>query len=117
MMNIAQAVAQAIAPAIEAGRSGVSVFLDAGLIGLILTNSGLLIKALTDRKVIKTALETAALAVKREKDSDIANGQAENPMCQKHGEAIAGLVQFKGSSEEALRRIEGKVDRLLERHQ
>ena len=49
MMNIAQAVAQAA----EAGKSGISVFLDAGLIGLILTNSGLLIKALIDRKAVK----------------------------------------------------------------
>ncbi|MCJ7643877.1 MAG: hypothetical protein MUP28_05305 [Candidatus Aminicenantes bacterium] len=34
---------------------------------------------------------------------------------REHGEAIAGLVEFKESTGTALTRIEGKVDRLLER--
>jgi hypothetical protein len=52
-------VAQAAMPAIEAGKSGISIFLDAGVIGLIITNSALLIKALIDRR-----------AVKKEKDAE-----------------------------------------------
>jgi hypothetical protein len=34
---------------------------------------------------------------------------------REHGEAIASLVEFKESTGTALTRIEGKVDRLLER--
>jgi hypothetical protein len=52
MMYIAQVASQAA----EAGKSGISVFLDAGVIGLILTNSFLLIKAWIDRKAVKKAL-------------------------------------------------------------
>ena len=35
--------------------------------------------------------------------------------CREHGEAIASLIEFKGNTEKTLIRIEGKVDRLLER--
>jgi hypothetical protein len=83
MMLLVQAAAQAI----ETGRSS-SIFLDAGTIGLILTNSGLLIKALLDRKVIKAALDTAALAVKREKDAD---ADATEKPCINHGDRLVVL--------------------------
>ncbi len=52
MLPIAQAAVQAA----EAGRSGISIFLDAGVVGLILTNSALLVKAMVDRKNVKKAL-------------------------------------------------------------
>ena len=48
MMEVAQLAEQA-------GRSG--VFLDAGIIGLIVTNSALLIKALIDRRAVKKEKE------------------------------------------------------------
>jgi len=35
--------------------------------------------------------------------------------CQEHGEAIAGLVQFKETTSEALTKIDGKLDRLIEK--
>lgn len=111
MMHIAQTVAQAV----ETGRSGISVFLDAGTIALILTNSGLLVKALFDRKTIKAALDTAALAVKREKDADPVERPGESETCREHGEAISGLVEFKDNTGKALVRIEDKVDLLLGR--
>jgi len=50
MIGLAQALP-------EVGKSGISVFLDAGVIGLILTNSALLIKALLDRRTVKRAKE------------------------------------------------------------
>jgi hypothetical protein len=113
MMHIAQAAA---AQATEAGRSGVSVVLDAGIIGLIVTNSGLLIKALIDRKAVKAALDVAETAIKEAKDEgDGRLKPGEGPTCREHGEAIASLVEFKGTAADALKRIEGKVDRLLER--
>lgn len=34
---------------------------------------------------------------------------------REHGEAISELKEFRGNAKEALERIEGKVDRLLER--
>jgi len=47
------------------------------------------------------------------------NGNGAKPgageTCRKHGEDIAMLVEFKGNADDALKRIEGKVDRLLER--
>lgn len=71
MMEVAQLAEQA-------GRSGVSVFLDAGIIGLIVTNSGLLIKALIDRR-----------AVKKEKESE-----PQLP-CQTHGDRLTTLEGHK----------------------
>jgi hypothetical protein len=49
--------AQSAIPALEAGKSGIAVFMDAGMIGLVLTNSALLIKALIDRKAVKKQLD------------------------------------------------------------
>ena len=47
------------------------------------------------------------------------NGNGAKPgageTCREHGEDIATLMQFKASCESSLTRIEGKVDRLLER--
>jgi len=112
MMHIAQAAAQAV----ETGKSGISVFLDAGVIGLIITNSGLLVKALVDRKTVKAALGVAETAVKAAKDEGAGRLKpGESPTCREHGETIAGLVQFKGTAELTLGRLENKVDRLLER--
>jgi hypothetical protein len=93
--------AQAAAPAIEAGRSGIAVFLDAGVIGLILTNSGLLIKALIDRRAIKKAKESEG------------PGPGESLICRLRGEAIAALVESKKNTDITLVRLEGKVDQLL----
>lgn len=39
----------------------------------------------------------------------------EGTKCQAHGEAISKLEEFRGNTKDALERIEGKVDRLLER--
>ena len=112
MIHIAQAATQAVGT----GKSGISVFLDAGVIGLILTNSGLLIKAVIDRKAVKSALDVAKAAVSEAKDEgDGRLKPGEGPTCREHGEAIASLVEFKGTAADALKRIEGKVDRLLER--
>jgi hypothetical protein len=101
-MNVLYAAAQAV----EASRPGVSVFLDAGIIGLIVTNSGLLLKALIDRRAVKTALAEV-------KKAGASPGESET--CREHGEDIATLKEFKGGAAEALKRIEGKVDRILER--
>lgn len=99
---LAQA-AQAVAPALEAGKSGMTVFFDAGIIGLIITNSALLLKAMIDRR-----------AVKKAKDAE-GPGPGESATCRAHGEAISKLEEFQGNTKGSLERIEGKVDRLLER--
>lgn len=39
----------------------------------------------------------------------------ESETCREHGEVIASLVEFRGSAGKSLERIEGKVDRILER--
>jgi hypothetical protein len=72
-----QAVQSVAMPAIEAGKSGISIFFDAGVIGLIVTNSAFLIKAFIDRK-----------AVKREKDSE------EERPCSAHAERLVRLESF-----------------------
>jgi len=101
-MNVLQAVSQVA----EVSRPGVSVFLDAGIIGLIVTNSGLLLKALIDRRAVKAALAE----VKKAGDYP-----GESETCREHGEDIATFKEFKSGAAEALKRIEGKVDRILER--
>jgi hypothetical protein len=111
MIELIQAALQTAA----AGKSSLSVVLDAGTIGLILTNSGLLIKALVDRKTIKAALDTAAIAVKREKDADPVGVPGEGKTCREHGESISALEESKKNTSAWLARIDGKVDELLKR--
>lgn len=115
MMNIIQAAAQAV----ETGKSGISIFLDAGVIGLIITNIGLLIKGGMDRKTIKQALELRQIK-EDDKDNEATeygpNPRAgESEICREHGEAIAKLTESEGNMKDSLKRIEYKVDRILER--
>lgn len=35
--------------------------------------------------------------------------------CREHGEAIAGLVQFRETTSETITKIDGKLDRLIEK--
>jgi len=103
ILEAAQAVQTVAAPAIEAGKSGIAVFLDAGVIGLIITNSGLLIKAMIDRRAVKKAKDS--------EDSKL--GPGESLVCRLRGEAIASLVESKKNTDITLIRLEGKVDQLL----
>jgi hypothetical protein len=72
LLEAMQAAQQA---AVVAEKSGISIFLSAGTVGLILTNSGLLVKAFLDRK-----------AVKKVHDEETAT----NP-CDEHGRRIDEL--------------------------
>jgi len=97
---------QAAADAVQATRPGFLIFLDAGIVGLIITNSGLLLKAMIDRRAVKSALAEVR---------KVGACPGESETCRDHGEDIATLKDFKGGAVEALRRSEGKVDRILER--
>ena len=67
---------------------------------------------------IVTLLGREALAFfvgKRKRNGNGGPKPGAGETCRKHGEDIAMLVEFKGNADDAPKRIEGKVDRLLER--
>ena len=100
---------QAATQATEAGKSGISMFLDAGVIGLILTNGGLLIKALVDRKAVKSALEVAKAAIRETRSGMRGPEPGEGETCKKHGEAISALIEFKDNTKLSIEQIQADV--------
>jgi len=70
-----------------------------------------------DGVLLIAGLKTVELVINkvRAKGNGKISKPGEGPTCRTHGEAISKLEEFRGNTKDALERIEGKVDRLLER--
>lgn len=90
-----------IQAAVEASKGSSSIFLDAGMIGLIVTNTGLLA-----REWIRTRRE-------KKNGNGVKPGNGET--CKEHGEAIASLNAKQEGSDRAIAEIRGYFITLLER--